>query len=210
MGDAKRQSIDILMAKTESFDLHADAYEAWFEAHQLIYEDEVRVLKGLSGGQTNGLDIGMGSGRFALPLGISIGVEPSRAMREIAVSKGLHPIDGTAEHLPFGNETFDFAVMITTICFVDDPFKAFQEAYRVIRPNGYLIIGFVDKNSTLGQTYIANKDKSRFYSEATFFSNEEIMSLAQNAGFVRYKTKGVQSTDNAFVFVQCFKPKKEE
>lgn len=197
------------MAKTESFDLHSDAYEEWFEKNPLIYADEVQTLKRLVGKSTNGLDIGMGSGRFALPLGIEIGVEPSKVMRKIAISKGLHPIEGSAEKLPFNDETFDFAIMITVICFVDDPLKALREAYRVIRKNGFLIIGIIDKNSFLGQTYEAAKDESRFYSKVTFYSAQEIMTLAQKAGFLNCSSTGVAMTNEAFTFIKCFNLKEE-
>lgn len=193
------------MAKTESFDLHSDAYEAWFEKNPLIYADEVQTLKKLVGDRTNGLDIGMGSGRFALPLGIDVGVEPSQKMREIAISKGLHPVEGTAENLPFDDEIFDFAIMVTVICFVDDPLKALQEARRVIRKNGFLIIGMIDKDSQLGQTYEAARGESRFYAQATFYSIREVMELAEKAGFCGCSTAGVAMTDNAFTFIRCFK-----
>jgi ubiquinone/menaquinone biosynthesis C-methylase UbiE len=197
------------MAKTESFDLHADVYETWFEKNPLVYADEVRILKKLIGNRTNGLDIGMGSGRFALPLGIYVGVEPSQKMREIAITRGLHPVDGIAENLPFENETFDFALMITVICFVDDPLKALQEAYRVIRKNGSVIIGIVDKNSLLGQTYESMKHTSRFYSQATFYSINEITELAKKVGFTLFSSMGVNATKNSFVFIECFKSSQE-
>lgn len=197
------------MAKTESFDLHSNAYEQWFEKNPLIYADEVQTLKRLVEKNTNGLDIGMGSGRFALPLGIEIGVEPSKVMRNIAITKGLHPIEGRAEKLPFNDETFEFAIMITVICFVDDPLKALKEAYRVIRKNGFLIIGIIDKNSLLGQTYEADKDASRFYSKATFYSAQEIITLAQKAGFFNCSSTGVAMTNGAFTFIKCFKLKEE-
>jgi len=197
------------MAKTENFDLHTDVYETWFEKNPLVYTDEVQTLKKLIDNRTNGLDIGMGSGRFALPFGIDVGIEPSQKMREIAIARGLHPVDGIAEDLPFENETFDFALMITVICFVDDPLKALKEAYRVIRENGSVIIGMVDRNSLLGQTYQSTKQTSRFYNNATFYAVEEIIEFAKTAGFTHCSSTGVTATDNAFVFVECFKSSQE-
>lgn len=193
------------MAKTGSFDFHSEAYEEWFVKNPLIYADEVQTLKRLVGKRTNGLDIGMGSGRFAIPLGIYVGVEPSQQMREIATDKGLHPIDGTAESLPFADESFDFAIMITVICFVDDPLNALQEAFRVIRRGGTLIVGMIDKDSILGQTYTEHKPESRFYREATFYSIPEITSAATRAGFDSCSTTRVKATNDSFVFIECFK-----
>ncbi len=195
------------MAKTQSFEQHADAYEVWFEKNQTIYEDEVQTAKKLIGSASNGLEIGIGSGKFALPLGIKIGIEPSKRMRQLAQEKGLEAIDGIAENLPFENEKFDFAVMITTICFVDDLFEALSEAYRVIIPGGFLLIGMVEKKSPMGKEYLEKKTKSKFYGEASFYSTQEVTALAQKAGFVYDTALGVKSTNNGFVFIKYVKPK---
>jgi ubiquinone/menaquinone biosynthesis C-methylase UbiE len=118
------------MARISSFEKFPQAYEAWFDVHKLVYQDEVKTAKALVGNHTNGLEIGIGSGKFALPMGIEVGIEPSGQMRKIAQSKGLSVIDAVAEDLPFEAETFDYAAMITVVCLVDDLPKALEEAYR--------------------------------------------------------------------------------
>lgn len=193
------------MAQTQVFNNHANAYEEWFDNNPIFYEGEINVLKQLVGERTNGLPIGMGTGRFALPLGISHGVEPSEPMRDIAFSKGLHPVNGIAEKLPFENQMFDFALLITVICFVDEPLIALREAYRILKPEGSLIIGIIDKNTPLGKTYESEKYKSRFYVHAQFHSTSDIIKLAEQAGFSYCVTTPVKETSNAFVFIECFK-----
>ena len=193
------------MAKISSFEKYPQAYEKWFDEHDTVYRDEVKTAKTLIGSHTNGLEIGIGSGRFALPLGIEIGIEPSKEMRSIAETKGLTVIDAVAENLPFEAETFDYAVMITVVCFVDDLPRALEEAYRVIKNKGFILIGFVDKDSKLGKAYQAKKDKSKFYNEAMFYSSNEMIELSQKVGFLDCEFKGVPSTDGAFVFFKCFK-----
>ena len=47
-----------------------------------------------------------------------------------------------AESLPFADSQFDFVLMFTTICFLDDIETAFNEVYRVLKSGGSLIIGF--------------------------------------------------------------------
>jgi ubiquinone/menaquinone biosynthesis C-methylase UbiE len=116
-------------------------------------------------------------------LGIKVGVEPSAAMRGIAQKRGIEAIDGAAEALPFHDSCFDIALMVTTVCFLDDMKAAFQEANRVLWPNGCLLIGLIDKESPIGKSYQANKDKSVFYSAATFYSVDEIVSLLKQTGF---------------------------
>ena len=59
-----------------------------------------------------GIEIGAGSGRFAAPLGIEIGVDPSAKMREIAKSHGLEVYGIVAEVLPFSDASLDFTQTI--------------------------------------------------------------------------------------------------
>ena len=108
------------MPKTEPFELFTDAYEKWFVDNKQIYELELETVKQLLPPKSHGLEVGVGSGRFAAPLGIKIGVEPSRAMAEIARKRGIEVVVGVAEKLPFKDNSFDFVLLVTTICFVDD------------------------------------------------------------------------------------------
>lgn len=95
----------------------------------------------------------MGSGRFAAPLGIALGVEPSEVMARLARSCGVAVLAGVAEALPFADTTFDLVLMVTVLCFVDDAKLALQEAHRVLKPGGCLVLAFIDRLSELGQQY---------------------------------------------------------
>jgi SAM-dependent methyltransferase len=170
------------MAGTATFDKRVNEYEQWFVDHPLAYVSELRAVRELlpSG---KGLEIGAGTGRFAAPLGIRQGVEPSRAMGRVAERRGVSVVHGVAENLPFEGGAVDFCLMVTTVCFLDDLDRAFSEVYRVLKPGGAFIIGFVDRESPLGREYQQRKDRSPFYQEATFYSAEEIVSRMKQAGF---------------------------
>ena len=171
------------MPRISPFERYAEQYEEWFVENRWVYEAELRAVKAMLPVGGHGVEIGVGSGRFAEPLGIKIGVEPSKRMREIAQKRGIQVLDGVAEELPFSNSEFDFALMVTTVCFVDDIDKSLQEAYRILSQDGFLIIGLVDRNSSVGQIYLSHQSESVFYKDATFFSVDELDELIGQAGF---------------------------
>jgi len=171
------------MARIEPFEKHPLRYEQWFDKHKFAYESELQAIRKLLPQGGNGLEIGVGSGRFAVPLGIKLGIEPSSKMMQIALRKGIEVIGGVAESLPFRNLQFDFALMVTTICFLDNVEVAFNEAYRILKPDGCLIIGFIDKDSPVGQLYQQHKYESVFYKIATFYSVDEVVSCLKKAKF---------------------------
>lgn len=171
------------MPRTEAFEAYSQEYEAWFETHQELYEAEIKTIEKLLLPFENGVEIGIGSGRFALPLGIKAGIEPSEKMAHIARSKGLEVIEGIAEKLPLKDENYDFVLMVTTICFVDDALQSLKEIYRILKPGGFVIIGFVEKHSELGKLYEKNRRESRFYKEATFYGAKEVIGLLEKSGF---------------------------
>jgi len=171
------------MPGVNAFDNNVDRYEQWFVDNPLAYVSELRAVRELLPAGGTGIEIGIGTGRFAAPLGIKKGVEPSQAMAELARKKGIEVVPGVAERLPFKDGEFDFCLMVTTVCFLDDMDLAFREAHRVLKPVGAFVIGFVDRDSPLGQEYLKRKDRSAFYKEATFYSVSEIVEHLERAGF---------------------------
>lgn len=181
-----RQSREQAMTKTKPFDEQADEYDAWFEKHPDLYQAELEALRSFIPTSGGGVEIGVGTGRFAVQLGISVGVEPAPRMAELARQRGIEVLDGVAEALPLADSSFDFAVMITAVCFLDDVAQAFREACRILKPNGTLVIGFIDRKSEMGQQYNRKKAQSGFYSDATFYSVSELEALLTKAGFSHF------------------------
>ena len=171
------------MPRAAPFEAHHERYEAWFEKHGAAYISELLALRPFVPWEGRGIEIGVGSGRFAAPLGVQVGVDPAPAMLVHAAARGIEAVEGVAENLPFAAGNFDHALVVTTLCFVDSPARMLAEAHRVLKPGGRLVIGFIDRESTLGQDYLVHQAESVFYREATFYSADEVARLLSEAGF---------------------------
>jgi SAM-dependent methyltransferase len=171
------------MPRIAPFEAHHERYDSWFERYEAAYHSELLAVRALLPWEGLGLEVGVGTGRFAAPLGVQWGIDPSPAMRSYATRRGISVRPGTAEQLPFEDESFDTVLMVTTICFVDDIWQAFAEAHRVLCPGGQLVIGFIDRASKLGEEYLYARLEQVFYREATFHSGPEVDALLNKTGF---------------------------
>jgi ubiquinone/menaquinone biosynthesis C-methylase UbiE len=181
------------MVQTLPFNDHVAEYEAWFERYPFVFQSEVFALKEVlpKGENLRGLEVGTGTGKFAHALGIQEGVEPADNMRRKAIKKGISVIDAEAEHLPFHDLSFDYVLMAFCISYFNSIHFAFKEAYRVLKPGGSLILGFLDRDSIIGNEYEAKRQSSTFYKEAIFYSPERIVIELKRSGyknFVFYQT----------------------
>jgi ubiquinone/menaquinone biosynthesis C-methylase UbiE len=177
-----------MMSRTNIFDNYAEEYDAWFDNHSLVYQSELKAVKMLLPQGGKGVEIGAGTGRFSIPFDISVGVEPSGPMAEIARSRGMTIYNAKAENLPFDDTTFDFALMVTTICFLENPLQALKEIRRILCPAGMIIIGMLDKNSPLGKLYETKKNDSKFYRYAKFYTVKQVLKWLNVSGYAHIRT----------------------
>lgn len=94
------------------------------------------------------LEIGCGTGaNFPLYRDIAslTGIEPDPHMRKRAqkaadeMSCPVEVVDQRATSLAFEGESFDTVVATFVLCTIDDPERAAQEMFRVLKPEGLLI-----------------------------------------------------------------------
>lgn len=165
------------------FDRFPLKYDEWFERHRWAYASELAAVRQLMPEGGRGLEVGAGTGRFALPLGIDIGVDPAYGMVRIARRRGLRAIVGRGEELPFVDACFNVVIIITVICFVPDPLLLLREARRVLRGGGRLVLGFIDGASTLGKEYGGHRRDSTFFRHATFHTAGQVRAFVSDSDF---------------------------
>jgi SAM-dependent methyltransferase len=98
------------------------------------------------------LELGVGTGRIALPLHrrgrVLVGVDLSRPMleryRAKAAASGLAPptvLLADATRLPFGDARFDAVLEVHVLHLIPDWRRALAESRRVLAPGGVVVIG---------------------------------------------------------------------
>jgi SAM-dependent methyltransferase len=165
------------------FDEHAGDYDTWFDEHHSVYQAQQRMLRGAVPDFQRGLEVGVGSGRFAAPLGIHSGIDPSAMLARMAKHRGVEVALGEAEHLPYRTGSFDFVLMMTVICFLDEIQRAFHEVHRVLDHGGTLVTGFIEAGGEIFQKYRHEPIKGRFLRFATFRTCDEVFGFFKDAGF---------------------------
>ena len=171
----------------KAFDQNTLEYDQWFDKHSTVFQSELLAIQQAIPKNKTGIEIGVGTGRFAKPLNIKFGVEPSENMARVAEQKRITVYRAYAEKLPIESEAFDFALMVTTVCFLPDIPKAFSEVHRILKPQGAIILAIIDKNSELGKKYELEKSDNKFYQDAHFHSTEELTELLKQAGFQNFQ-----------------------
>lgn len=134
----------------EGYAIWSATYDS--EKNSLIAVEEAHVNALLASLHiTTALDVGTGTGRYALKLArrgaavtaVDFSPEMMQVAQQAARKEGL-PIDfrhsSIDDDLPFAFQQFDFLICALALCHVSDLAHAFREFYRVLQPGGYLLI----------------------------------------------------------------------
>jgi len=176
------------MLQTEVFNENVKAYEAWYEKYPEVYQSELAAIKEQFlklPESIKGIEVGLGTGRFAEPLGIKEGIEPSNEMAKKAMKRGIEVMEGVAERIPYADLQFDF-VLFVTICHLNEIKAALDHAHRVLKHGGAIIIGFIDKDRSIAKQYEEKRESSTFFRHATFYTVNRIEKLLKEAGFKNF------------------------
>jgi ubiquinone/menaquinone biosynthesis C-methylase UbiE len=127
----------------------------WVQApHPGITRERLRRILEPSPGERV-LEIGPGTGYYTLDLAEWVGAEGAVDIFDLqqemldhtirrARERGLwnvSPTQGDAQELPYEDDTFDAAVLVTVLGEIPDQGAALREIARVLRPRGRLIVG---------------------------------------------------------------------
>lgn len=181
--------------------IYTKKYDEWFDTPFGAYADRLEkslILRYL--GDVRGkriLDLGCGTGNYAIELArrgaIVTGIDASMDMLETAgekaKSKGLLItfLAGKAEDMPFKADSFDVLVSVTACEFFGNMQMAAGEMKRVLRPDGTIVIGTINKLSLYG----VEKKVSPVFKIESSYKNARFISiygLKRHFRVIRWKT----------------------
>jgi SAM-dependent methyltransferase len=133
------------------------AYDAWYATARgrWIGDVETRLLLELLACRSGDsvLDVGCGTGYFSRRLaqaGFRVtGIDLDPDALDFAARKNgrVRYLRADARHLPFADGTFDCAVAVTSLCFIEPASAALREMWRVVRRS--VVLGLLNRNSLL-------------------------------------------------------------
>jgi ubiquinone/menaquinone biosynthesis C-methylase UbiE len=128
------------------------------------------------------IDIGCGTGRYALPLASAteaqvFATDLSRAMVEQGRDKdnggAVSWVLGDACRIPFADQSFDVALLFLVLHVLKDSKKGLQEAYRILRSGGHCLI------LTHSHFQLDRQTLFRLFPEARKLNKRRMLSLAK-------------------------------
>lgn len=163
----------------------AAAYDAWYRAPRgrWIGETEYRLLRrqlALRPDETI-LDTGCGTGYFSRRLVqdgypvVGVDLDPAAAAyARASLTPPLPCVVADMAALPFADRSFDCAISVTALCFVEDEVKALKEIVRVARRR--FALGLLHRDSLL---YHKHRDAGS-YAGARWHSRSSVAALLRD------------------------------
>jgi ubiquinone/menaquinone biosynthesis C-methylase UbiE len=162
------------------FDRQAATYDRWYDSlrGRAIFAEERAALAPLVGHlRRPWLEVGTGTGRFAVAFAIDVGLDPAAGALTLAARRGVPAVRGVGEALPFRDGAFGGVACIATLCFVADPTAVLREARRVLRPDGGVVLGIIPGESPWAEVYRRRAaEGDSFYAGATFVTRAALAS----------------------------------
>lgn len=137
-------------------------------------------------GRPRVLELGCGPGKYVALLGAMgydvVGVDPLEfpAWPEIARKTGAELRTGVvAESLPFEDQSFDAAVFLGTLLYLNDPDAGLDELKRVLKPGAPVVVRNVNRNNR----YTKRTGKRLDPASKNLYTMDELAALLERHGF---------------------------
>ena len=183
---------------TEIFDDWPEKYDRWFETPigKLVKKYESKLIRDMlqPGPGEHILDAGCGTGIFTYDLltvgarvtGLDLSFPMLRRAGFKAASYPFHLVQGDLRQLPFAANSFDKAVSVTAIDFIEEAKSAVYELFRVTRPGGCIVVANLNSLSPWAvRRKAAAAEGHTLFKHASFRSPQDMAALSPVTGLIK-------------------------
>ena len=190
----------------KNFSSLAPTYDDWYKTPlgslcDKLEKDAVFSLADVKEGELV-LDVSCGTGNYSLELkrrgARVIGLDISSEMLSIAKKKAereglkIDFIRADAAMPPFKNYSFDLITSILILEFSDSPDKMIEEWINLLKPDGRMVVGFLNKYSLWAlKRRLKSIFKESIWTKARFYSANEMQKLLADAGLKSIESREV-------------------
>lgn len=170
--------------------------DAWGNMMSWVFDVSWRMLKKFCGSQrpVRSLDIGCGHGFFLQKAKregwCASGIDLSEQAVRYAISKGLDASNSTLFEKKYKDGEFDVVTMFYVLEHVPDPASYLQEVYRILKPQGVLLLRVPD-TTPIVKILKVFKIPNKLYdapSHLSDFSSHTIKKMLIKTGFSEVRT----------------------
>ncbi|MBI5893244.1 MAG: class I SAM-dependent methyltransferase [Deltaproteobacteria bacterium] len=171
-------------------------YDAWYETPlgSLCDRLEKDAIFSLFKPKGFVLDMGCGTGNYTFEIekrggkaiGIDVSIDMILSAKNKAAAKGMKSffVVGNAEKMPFKNNSFDGVLEVAVLCFTNHIDKVIRETYRILKPEGMIAIGELNRFSYWAfLRRLKSLFKKSIYKNARFYSIKALCKILGNAEF---------------------------
>jgi len=193
------------MARTESFSINNGSILDKFIG-QLRFKKIINKIPK----ESKVLDLGCGlNGLFlqkiqdSISEGVGLDLKINNNFKNDKIKLLSHNLDNP---LPFENNYFDVITSLANLEHLNYPENVLKEIYRVLKPNGILLLTTPTIYSKPVLEFMAFKlgiiNKEEIADHKKYFTKNELETLCKNIGFSQYKYKYFQFFMNGFLFAK--------
>ncbi len=137
------------------------------------------------------LEIGVGTGRIALPLapkvatyiGLDISLAMMQRLRQKHGGERIALIEGNAAHLPFATHSVDAVIAVHVFHLIQNFMDVLEEIRRILRPGGMLLHGWNDRGTENVLEHTWREATSHFEETTRTISWEKRQTFLPEAGW---------------------------
>lgn len=136
----------------EGFNSLAGEYDNWYRDNP-VFAGELAALQAIRETLPRpAFEVGVGPGHFAAALGTEFGLDPAITPLHLAAGRSIIAINGAGEYLPLRAGSIGTVYILFTLCFLADPAAVLRQCFRILAPEGRLVLGFVPRCSSWGES----------------------------------------------------------